>query len=264
MKKGVVVSLCTVLFLTALAHEYVLLAAKYRLQKGETLEMHLFAADGFNLQLERPFQKGLTEKFELLIKDSTIDLSGQAAGALPIVSRLVDFEGGGLVHLERAYARIALPTGKFLAYLKEDHIEGIAGRVDRSKKEQKERYTRYIKSLVQSGNRYDDTLYRKDIGQAFEIVLLQNSYRLHAGSILRAKVFFRGKPLANKIITARNRTGSEAAMTQTARTDVNGGCFFQIKRSGEWFLHATHMIRCPDPSDGDWESFWVSYSFAVD
>lgn len=246
------------------AHEYILLANKFRLKKGENLEMHLFVADGFNIQQERPFQKTVTKKFELITKDSTVDLSLQANGSFPIINRKVDFEGGGLIHLERDYARISLTTDKFFDYLKEDNIDDIAHRVDKTKKEQKERYTRYIKSLVQSEENYSDTLYKKNTGQLFEIILLQNPYTLNVGAILQARVLFQGKPLAGKIITARNRMSNKPAISLYARTDLNGICSFKITSKGDWFFHATYMIPCPDKLDSDWESFWTSYSFRID
>ena len=226
--------------------------------------MHLFVADGFNIETERPFQKAPTLAFELVATNSITDLSTTENGSLPIVRRKVDFEGGGLIHLERNYARITLSTEKFFAYLKEDHIEGIANQVDRKRKDQKERYTRYIKSLVQSGNKFDDTLYKKITGQNFEIVLLQNPYQLKTGDMLTAKILFMGKPLSNKTVTARNRTGSNAAIALTSTTNASGICSFKLSRKGEWFLHATYMIPCTDKNDSDWESFWASYSFAVD
>ena len=264
MKKSISVCILLTVFVTVIAHEYILLTAKYRLHKGDTIEGHLFVADGFNIQLERPFQKSITKSFELITKEGVTDLSTAENSALPIINRKVDFEGGGLLHLERDYARISLTTPKFLDYLKEDHLEGIADKIDPKKSEQKERYTRYIKCLLQSEDSWEDTLYKKVIGQTFEIVLLQNPYRLKPGNVLKAKIIFMGKPLANKVITARSRTGSQAPAALMSRTDGQGICSFLIKTKGEWFLHATHMISCADKTDSDWESFWVSYSFQVD
>ncbi len=264
MKKALFASLLLVLLFTAYGHECILLAYKYRIQKGDTLEMHLFVADGFNIQLERPMQTAITKKFELITQQGTTDLLAETRDqALPIINRKVDFEGLGLLHLERDYARISLPTAKFLAYLKEDYIENITVKKDTAKKTQTERYSRYIKALVQSGKPGNDTLYKKITGQHFEIVLLQNPYRMHAGGILNAKVLFMGKPLSGKVITARNRTGNENTVFLTSRTDANGICSFKLSRKGEWFIHATQMIPCPDKADSDWESFWASYSFEI-
>ena len=264
MKKLSISIIICFAFFIAFSHEYILLAEKYRLQKGEELQLHLFVADGFNIEVERPFQKTPTKSFELITTDGVIDLSATADGTLPIVRREVDFDGGGLIHLERDYARITLATPKFLDYLKEDNIENIPAKVDRKKAEQKERYTRYIKLLVQSGKQMNDTVYKTITGQKFEIVLLQNPYNLVTGKTLKAKILFDGQPLKNKVITARSRTGNEAALALTSRTNAQGICSFILSRKGEWFIHATHMIECPDKTDSDWESFWTSYSFEIE
>ena len=54
MKKGLAIIAILLVSYFAIAHEYVLLAYKYKVQKGDTLELHLFSADGFNIQIERP------------------------------------------------------------------------------------------------------------------------------------------------------------------------------------------------------------------
>ena len=250
--------------LVVFGHEYVLLAYKYRLHVGVTLEMHLFVADGFNIQLERPVQTSITKKFELITRLGTTDLLVDTKDqTLPVVSRKVDFEGLGLIQMERDYARISLPTQKFLAYLKEDHIENILIKQDGEKSMQRERYSRYIKSLVVSGDAKNDTLYKLKTGQRFEILLLKNPYSLHMGDTIKAKVLFMNKPLVGKVITARNRTGNQNTLFLVSRTNANGICSFKIKRPGEWFIHATQMIPCPDKTDSDWESFWASYSFEI-
>ncbi len=265
MKKMIIgVLLCGILF-TVFAHEYILIAYKYKVAKGDTLEMHLFVADGFNVQMERPMQTSITKKLELINEKGAIDLiSTIKNGTLPIINYPVDFNGGGLLHMERDYARISLPTVKFLEYLKEDHIENIKVKDESLKKIQRERYTRYIKALVQSGNKTSDTLHKTITGQKFEIVLLQNPYKLHIGNVLQVRLYFDGKPLSNKVLTARNRNGNQPPISFTSRTDVNGLCSFKLNRKGDWFIHGTHMIPCPDEADSDWESFWTTYSFGIE
>lgn len=263
MKKYLHTIVLSGLLITAFAHEYILLAYKYKVQKGDTLEMHLFVADGFNIQLERPLQAAITKKFQLISESGTTDLLAIAKNeALPVVNTKVDFDGLGLVCMERDYAGITLPTPKFRDYLKEDNIENIV--INNNRGVQRERYSRYIKSLVQSKIKENDTLYKKITGHNFEIVLLQNPYLLHTGDVLKARIFFKGKPLTGKIITAHNRIGSEPSLKQTSRTDANGICSFKLSRKGEWFIHATHMIPCTDKADSDWESFWASYSFGIE
>ena len=150
-----------------------------------------------------------------------------------------------------------------MEYIAEDHLENIKGMVDHKKAAQKERYSRYIKCLVQSGQPGNDTIYKTVIAQNFEIILLQNPFLLHKGDTLKARIFFMGQPLVNKVISARNRSGSEPSQLLNSRTNGKGVCSFPLKRTGEWFIHATHMIICPDRNEADWESFWTSYSFEV-
>ncbi len=116
---------------------------------------------------------------------------------------------------------------------------------------------------MQSESSKDDQLYKKQVGQKFEIILLNNPYQLKIGNQLKAQIFFDGKPLSNKVITIRNRTGGEQATKQTSRTNDKGICTFMLNRQGDWFIHATHMIKSTDQSVADWESHWTSYSFGM-
>lgn len=53
MKKAITISLTIFLATIVFAHEYVLIAYKYIVKEGEKLELHLFVAEGFNIELER-------------------------------------------------------------------------------------------------------------------------------------------------------------------------------------------------------------------
>ena len=78
--------------------------------------------------------------------------------------------------------------------------------------EQSERYTRYIKTLVQSNPKPNDELYKTVVGHSFEILLLQNPYELDRGDWIEAQMLFMGEPLKDKVITAWNREGNETAI----------------------------------------------------
>lgn len=263
MKKGTLLLLALLGSGLLLAHEYILIASSFFLNKGENMEVHLFVADGFNVEMERPFQPEMTKSFELHTANGTVDLAKESSqGQLPIIHRKVDFDGLALIGMERNFASIELENGAFLDYLKEDNIEGI--NIDLSKQVQKERYARSIKALLSSGEPSEkDQLYKKVLGHKFEIVMLQNPYSLQEGDWFKARVLFDGKPLADRAITARNRLGNEAASFQYSRTDSNGICAFKLNRAGEWFLHATYMQPSTEPAKNDWESYWTSFSFGA-
>jgi uncharacterized GH25 family protein len=245
------------------AHEYILIAYNFFVKQGDELELHLFVADGFNVETERPMQLDMNTRFGLITNQGEKDLLKNATdGTMPILKMTVDFEGQGLIHLQRDYARITMTNDDFEEYLKVDNIENIT--IDQTKSEQTERYTRYIKSLVQSNPITNDEIYKTIVGHTFEIVPQNNLYNLAVGDWINAKVYFEGKPLANKVITARNRLGNHPATHQFSRTDANGLCQFKIDCAGDWFIHVTHMIPSRDSSDTDWESFWTTFSFGVE
>ena len=261
MKKLLAILLLVTTVSTVCAHEYVLLAYNFVTKKGDLLELHLFVSDGFNIQLERPVQKVMTKKFSLITEKGERDLKPLLKdGDLPVLEIKVDFEGLGLFYMERDYAETTSPTARFQSYLKGDNIENVT--LDTSKVEQRERYTRYLKTLVQSNPKQGDNIYSKEVGQNFEIILMDNPYTANMDDWIDVKILFMGKPLADKAITARNRNANEASTHQYARTDSMGICSFKLEREGEWFIHATHMIPSKDLEKADWESFWSTYSFA--
>ncbi len=103
-----------------------MIADNYVVKKGEKLELHLFVADRFNIEWERPLQKAITKRFELINENGHIDLESRYNdGAIPILDIDVNFSALGLIHMVRDYARISLAKDKFKAYLKEDNIENI-------------------------------------------------------------------------------------------------------------------------------------------
>jgi uncharacterized GH25 family protein len=261
VKKGLLLLLSLFCFSTIFAHEYILLAYKFIVKHGDKLELHLFVADGFNIELERPFQKAITKQFVMVNENGVTDLKANSKeGALPILEIDVDFKGLALIHMERDYAGITLPNDEFQSYLAVDNIENI-GINDSTKSTQSERYTRYIKTLIQSNPKEKDSLFKKTIGHKFEIILLQNPYKLQLNDWIYAKILFEGEPLTDKVITARNRIGNEPSISQYSRTDQEGICSFKLEREGDWFFHATHMIAGPVKEGIDWESFWTTYSF---
>lgn len=266
MKKIFLFLAVTAVISSAVAHEYFFSAYHYHVHKGDTLEVHLFVADGLNVQLERPMQTAKTVRFQLLTAGKVTDLLPVTPdNTLPMLTHKTDFDGLGLLVLERNNTPHVMETAKFKAYLKEDHLDNVVIPAAKLALPQRERYSRYIKSLVLCGNTHlSDTVYRKVTGMNMEIVLLNNPYLLKRNDILQVQVYFRGKPLANKVITARNRTGSLPASMQESRTDAKGICRFKLSRSGEWLIHATHMIVSPEAEVSDWDSYWASYSFGLE
>ena len=248
-----------------LSHEYVLMSEDYKVEKGDILYLHLFVAEGFNVILERPLQKSETRNFTIETNEGITNLLTNGKDEqLPVFETTVDFDGPALISMERDYSRISLPPDEFAQYLLTDHLDNILFDEEKTSALQREKYSRYLKALILTGKNNSGDLYKKELGYALEIILLDDPYSLKVGDSINAKILFRGMPLIGKTITARSRNGDDNAMVSTAKTDGSGSVKFSINKEGDWFIHLTHMIPCADKSDCDWESFWASYSFGID
>lgn len=246
------------------SHEYLLIAEQYIISRGEKLYVHLFVSQGFNVELERTLEKGMTRNFKMITNSGVTDLlSVTPDHQLPVIEKTVDFDGLALIAMERDYSRIELEPAKFAAYLEDDHLDHISFDAGKTSQPQREKYSRYLKALLLSGKDAGGKLYKKQLGYHLEIILLDNPYLSKAGDEVRAKVVFMGNPLADKVVTIRNRKADDNPVSFLTKTNSEGICSFKITKSGTWAVHLTHMIPCPDKKDCDWESFWASYTFGV-
>lgn len=212
---------------------------------------------------ERPFQFAKTPIFKLFSTSDAWDLKASLIdGAMPIYLFSADRAGNYLLAMERNWSYIKLEPQKFEDYLREDGMEYIIAeraKMGESTKEGRERYSRFIKSLLQVGDRRDDT-YKKAGGLRLEITPLENPYAKKVGDQLKFQVMFEGKPLAGKTVFADNRNGATQKMT----TNHKGEIIMKIDRSGLWLVRVVFMQRCQTGCDeADWESFWGAFSFGV-
>ncbi len=251
------------------AHDYWLQPKKFMLSKGDTLVVHLYVGDRLKKEIERELQKDMTLKFEILTDTKSVNLLDELPDKmLPVIEKKVDFEGLALIGMERSYAYIELNRKNFLEYIKHDVGEKELGEIKRllrklpKREVEKEKYTRYIKALIVSGDDFDGDVYKKVLNQKLEIVLLNNPYKLKPGDIIEAKILFEGKPLPDKTVMGYNFYEGKF-FEYKARTDKEGKIKFKVKNPGLWLIRLTHILPCKNCSDADWESFWASFTFEI-
>lgn len=274
MQRTLSILLClSLLPASALAHDYWLAPERFELPRRAELRVDLRVGGGFEAEASRPYQAGRTESFVLVTPARTIDLRDRAQdGSTPVLAGLMpDFRGAGLVGMERDWVDIELADMKFTEYLEHEGLDTIAELRDREghRALERERYTRAIKSLVRVGKRKRKDpaeLHRRVLGHRLEIVLLDDPYRLDPGDTLRARVLWRGKPLVGAVVTAHHRPALDrgAVGTLTVRTDARGEVAFPLQAAGAWLLRMVHMVPCQGCTASDWESYWTSFSFAVE
>lgn len=160
---------------------------------------------------------------------------------------------------------IELDPRKFAEYLTHENLTNALQWREahgETSKPGKERYTKFVKSLLHVGTHKDD-YYREKTGLTIEIVPEADPYSLKPGQSLPVQVLFRGRPAADVAVESAWLAGGKAEMQTFGRTDSQGRITIPIKATGPHRLHAIVMERCADPQAADWESFWASLTFAI-
>lgn len=249
---------------TAFAHEYWFEPETFFPAPKAKTAVHLYVGDGLiKDKEERPFQLAKTTTFQLFSTSKTLNLKTSLADqALPVYNFSADRAGNYLLAMERNWSYIKLEPAKFEDYLREDGLEYIIAereKLGESAKEGRERYSRFIKSLLQVGDKRDVT-YKKQLNLKLEITPLENPYSKKVGDKLQFQVLFNGKPLVDRTVFADNRD----SQTQKMTTDKDGKITMKIDRSGLWLVRLVTMRRCKtDCAEADWESFWGAFSFGM-
>jgi len=254
------------LTLTLSAHEYWFEADKFVLTPGESSALRLFVGSGLKKEEERPYQASKTNAFQMFSASGSFDMRSLAEDDhKPIMNFSSDRAGTYLVSMERGWSYIILQPKEFDEYLKEDsmvYILAERARLGESKNPGRERYMRFLKTLIQVGGQRTGTA-KTRIGTRLEIVPLDNPYSKKPGDSLALQIYFAGLPLAGRAVFADSRVG-DAVETQKYTTDKEGKIRVKLNRNGVWLIRLVHMQRCESHcGDADWESFWGALSFGL-
>ncbi|GAC1399832.1 MAG: DUF4198 domain-containing protein [Pyrinomonadaceae bacterium] len=249
------------------SHDYWFDVKPFFIEPGKTARVHLLVGSDLKAELERPMQRERTLKFEMFDATNAPQtlLDRTPDGQTPFAKLKFPRSGNFLLAMERAPATINLDADKFKSYLVEENLNSIITEREKHGESQttgRERYRRYIKTLVQVGDKHDDA-YKRPAHQFLEIIPEQNPYSLQRGERLTVRVIFDNRPLTNSRIFAYN-LATTGARIQTATTDKRGHATFTIDNTGLWLIRLVYMRRCAsDCKEIDWESFWGEYSFGM-
>ena len=260
----------------AYPHDIWLVAEQFRLAKGDTLTVRQLAGSELEVETEIEVLRRMTPRFELVTASGSIDLMKELPDmrtrpvVKPVLERKLDFEGQALLAMDHAFIHHEMSREKFLEYLEHEDFKmeefrpHLGGRA-----QQRERYARTMKCLVQVGDSRGGELHKKVLGQKLEILLLQNPFLLDLGDELDVQVLFDGKPAPDHLVAAFNGDGERLIAESKTRTNEDGIARFNLEREGFWLIRLIHLLPCSESSGGDceyvdWESHWTSYSFEVD
>lgn len=253
------------------AHDYWLAPRDFTPAVDQPVAIDLFVGDHLIPEQSRPHDPAKVHQFTLHHRCGHEDLTRSlATGADPVLERAFERDGLALFGLERNWVDITLPDDRFTYYLEHEGLTQMQALRERRgpKAEERERYTRSIKTLVRVGDRSRNRLHRKALGHRMEIVLLDDPTKLQPGDDLRAKVLFGGKPLPDVGVHALH-SRDVGVVTFPAHTDSRGVARFVIDQPGMWLVRLVHMQPCDSRRSeeacetADWRSYWASFSFAV-
>lgn len=104
----------------------------------------------------------------------------------------------------------------------------------------------------------------KVLGQAMEIIPLDNPADLKVGDFMTVKVLYNGKPYNGMIYaTYSGFSTEENAFAYATKTDKNGTAKIKILCPGIWLIKADYQEPYSDPSECDVESFVATLTFEV-
>lgn len=172
--------------------------------------------------------------------------------------------GNYIAGLSTMWRESALPAAEFNKYLPAEGIPDILeartrdGELD---KDAKYRYSKYVKTIFQAGNKQTDS-YKTILGYAVEMVPQQNPYMLKKGSALDILCLKDGKPLAGQIVTTGYEIAGRMLGETSARTDKDGMLKVKLSGSGKWYAKFINMVKIDDPKL-NYESKWATLTFEI-
>jgi LysM repeat protein len=159
--------------------------------------------------------------------------------------------------------KISLSATEFNEYLLHDGLADIyelrkqEGILDKNAVEY---YSKYPKTVIQVGNRLDNTP-TQPLNLPLEIVPVVNPYTLKKGDKLSVTVFFKGKTLTGQEL-AWSFPGQGEKFAGTTKTDSKGRALVPLEKKGPYVIRLTHMEWVRQKTH-EWESYWASLTFFV-
>jgi uncharacterized GH25 family protein len=266
--KTFIVLLLTVAFSSAIfAHDFCLYPSTFRIKEGSKIKVAIHVDDVFPGKHAK-WNSARVLRFEHWLGTQKTDLS--TVKSLPDSSGVnVKVEQGGthLFALDWSARLIELKPDLFNQYLSAEGLEHIlALRAERGEENKpgRERYSRYVKTLIDAGFGNEEAL-TSIVGQTIELVPLENPYRKTVGDSLRVKLLFRGQPLNRALISATFAGFTEKPDTYaySAKTDSEGIVTIPLTKVGPWLVRSVYMLPLTDSTEADYESWWASLTFEI-
>jgi len=254
-----------VVLLSLLAHDLYLMPTNFHPQPDQSFVIAFHNGDDFPTSQAAPRLERMINP-RLLAKGKSIPLTNlRPEGPKMLADAKIDAPGTWVVALQSKPNGIELAPASAKSYLEHEgltHVLQYREKHNETNAPSRERYSKYVKSILQSGLLTED--YKLSTGAIIEFIPESHPYALKPGASLPVQVRFRGKPAADlQIEAAWLAKDGKAERKPIGRTDKRGRLSVPISAAGTWKLHTVLMERCQDQTAADWESFWASLTFEV-
>ncbi|MDQ2795092.1 MAG: DUF4198 domain-containing protein, partial [Bacteroidota bacterium] len=257
-------------------HEFWLEAPRFRLQPGDTVNVHTFIGADFKGE---PWTTKAAKIYRLVrfgptLADTT-SLTPKNATATDTFRTGFIFAQPGtyVVLLQSTSSFIELPAAQFTAYLREEGLDyalKLRQENEETTKPGRETYSRCAKTLLQVGDPARvplaaDSACRHIYGLPLELVPEQNPYRLAADKALTVRVLRGGRPAFGAAVQVWQRQPGGLPTTHyTTRANQNGRILLRLSGPGPYLLATVDMRPAPPRlrTRADWQSVWASLTFA--
>lgn len=250
--------------LPAFGHDLYLMPETFITKPGTKLRLVFQNGDEFPVGVSSVKPERLRNT-QLLSKGGRTNFEGTLAESRRTVSTVqVPAAGLAILTAQTLPSLIELDPKKFRSYLEHENLTNALQWREKHKEAAKpgrERYSKYVKSLLQVTQ--SDDYFRTRAGLTIEIIPEADPYSLQPGATLPVQVLFRGAPAVDVAVESAWLEGGKAKMEVFGRTDAQGRIRIPVKAAGPHRLHAIVMERCAEPQAADWESFWASLTFAI-
>ena len=250
----------------ARAHDFFLIPSLSVAAPGEPLEVAMHVSEVFPGR-PIPWRVQGVQEFFLLDASGRAELRGAPVAGEPATARVaLRSEGTSIIALVTAPSQITLKAKDFEEYLRhEGHQEILASRAASKPagRKERERYTRFVKTLLRSGEPSSAAL--TELGLPIEIVPEAQPETVGPGGSLPVRVLFEGEPYAGGYLCATYAGHSQEhdAYAWCGRLDADGRAVVPIEAPGWQLLRISRMRPARGDRRDGWESFWAALTFEV-
>jgi len=224
----------------------------------EGMEVQLELREGMNMKGNSlPFIPQWFEDFSLHTPYGDEDIASMV-GNDP-AARIKLRAGTNLIGYQSTPTFVALKPEKFNSYLIDEGMDYIIDqRIELGQQDDvaKEYFVRCAKSLLYGDAEDADELFSRELDYTLELVPENDRASLADTQILKIRLLFEGKPLAQHRVRAFRKSAPEVHID--VNTNADGQAEIPLAEPGTWMIKSVHMVGWKKNAKADWISYWAS------